>query len=82
MDILRRIAYYMDPASGNLTSQSQSAQRAIVLLNDSYDEINRLTAELAEARELLQRVWNDEREWIGGRLCFAIEAAIGAGKGE
>jgi hypothetical protein len=47
-----------------------------------YCEIDRLTAELAEARELLQRVWNDEREWIGGRLCFAIEAAIGAGKGE
>lgn len=66
MDILRKIAYYMDPSSGNLVGGGESKQRAIVLLDESFVEIERLRARVAELEEELTAERRRLEWWFAG----------------
>jgi len=78
------LMYYGDMVTEVFLVDDETGERVDLDLDSSMavEVIELLKADLAEARELLKWVWKDEREWIGGRLCDAIEVAIDAGKVE
>ena len=54
--IYRQIGHFLMPSSGNLVTKNKQLSRAVDLLRQASEEIDRLTAELAEALEIIDRL--------------------------
>jgi methyl-accepting chemotaxis protein len=49
--IYRQIGHFVMPSSGNLVTKNKQLSRAVDLLSQASEEIDRLTAELAAVKE-------------------------------
>jgi hypothetical protein len=61
--IYRQIGHFLMPSSGNLVTKNKQLSRAVDLLSQASEEIDRLTAKLAEAKKALRdTTWQDHAD--------------------